>query len=64
MIIETAIPEQARPAGMHPPSAATELHASGGIAALLPDRSQARNPVGDTMRAELARTMDDLEVPQ
>ena len=64
MIIETTIPEQARPAGTHPPSPATEIRATGGIAALLPDRPQARNPVGDTMRAELARTTDDLEVPQ
>ncbi len=64
MIIEITIPEQARPAGTHPPSAAIELRATGGIAALLPDRPQAGNLVGDTMRAEFARTMDDLEVPQ
>ena len=64
MIVEIAPPEQARPAGAHPPSPATEIRANSGIGALLPDRPQARNAPSDAMRAEPARTTDGLEVPQ
>ncbi len=64
MIVETTIAEQARPANTFPPTAAVELRANGGIAALLPDRPQARDADGNARRAEPARTMDGLEVPQ
>ena len=64
MTVEITIPEQARPAGAHPPSPATGIRANGGIGALLPDRPQARNATGGAMRAEPAWTMDGLEVPQ
>ena len=64
MIAETTIPEQARPANTFPPTAAGELRANGGIAALLPDQPQARDADGDARRAEPARTMDGLEVLQ
>ena len=36
----------------------------GGTGALPLDRPQARSAIGDAMRAELARTMDGLEVLQ
>jgi len=64
MIAGITMAEQARPAGAHPPSAAIELRADGGTGALPLDRPQARSATGDAMRAELARTMDGLEVLQ
>jgi len=64
MIAEIATPEQAHPAGAHPPSTAIELRADGGTGALPLDRPQARSATGDAMRAELAGTMDRLEVLQ
>ena len=64
MTAETTIPEQARPAGARAPSPATEIGANGSIVALSPGRPQARNATGDAMRAEPARKMVVLEVPQ
>ncbi len=64
MIVETTIPEEARPANTFPPTAAVELRANGGIATLLPDQPQARNANGDARRTEPARTTDGLEVLQ
>ncbi len=48
----------------HPPSTAIELRADGGTGGLPLDRPQARSATGDAMRAELAWTMDGLEVLQ
>ena len=62
MIVETTIPEQARPANTFPPTAAVELRANGGIAALPPDQPQARDADGDARRAEPRAGMDGLEV--
>jgi len=64
MIVETTTPEQARSTFTFPSGVAVELRANGGTGALPLDRPQARSATGDAMRAELARTMDDLEVPQ
>ena len=64
MIVEITLPEQACRAGAHAPPPAIEIRANGGIGAPLPDQPQARNATGDAMRAEPARTMDVVEVPQ
>ena len=64
MIAEITMPQQARATGAHPPSTAIELRADPGPGALPLDRPQARSAPGEAMRAELARTMDGLEVLQ